>query len=43
MKAMSNVFGAMAVLTITGQTLAAQAPPPTRPGPEHEKLGYFGT
>lgn len=40
MNGMLNGFVMVAVLTITGQTLAAQGPP-TKPGPEHEKLGYF--
>lgn len=40
MNQMFNAFAVVAVLTITGQTLAAQGAP-TKPGPEHEKLGYF--
>ena len=40
MKAMLVAVAAVAVLTINGRTVAAQALP-SKPGPEHEKLGYF--
>lgn len=37
-----NLFSACIVLSVTSvQFLAAQAPPPSKPGPEHARLGYF--
>ena len=42
MRRTCNVFTACILLSIAGvQFVAAQAPPATKPGPEHARLGYF--
>jgi Protein of unknown function (DUF1579) len=45
MKGRSTLLGACLVVSLTGFPIAAMAqtapPPPQKPGPEHQKLGYF--
>ena len=42
MKATSRAFATLVVLSIAGAELVvAQAPPASKPGPEHARLGYF--
>jgi Protein of unknown function (DUF1579) len=42
MRGIMNAFAAGIVISAAGgQLLVAQAPPPSKPGPEHARLGYF--
>ena len=41
MRVQQILIGCAISLAVSGLTLAADAPPAPKPGPEHQKLGYF--